>query len=127
VLFYIFDTGALTAAERGDGWVRRYLDLARTGHATIAIPIVCVLEWWRGRTDVREEVLEAATAILPLTMKIAQAAGVAQAKVKGATAIDAAVMATAALSPGSIVVTRDVHDFARLQSHFKDVRVFGGA
>ena len=120
---YVLDTGALIAAERGDPWVMKFFALRHRGQALLLIPLVCVLEWWRGRTDVREEILRAAD-IEPLTMTIAKAAGQAQAKVKGATSIDSAVMATAALR-GGIVLTRDVRDFARLREHFKAVRVFG--
>lgn len=120
---YVLDTGALIAAERGDRWVMRFFALRHRGQALLLVPMVCLLEWWRGRTDVREEILLAAE-IEPLTIPIAMAAGQAQAKVKGATPIDAAVMATAALREG-IVLTRDVGDFDRLREHFRSVRVFG--
>ncbi len=123
-LHFVFDTGALIAAERDDAWVLRYFELAERGLARITIPRVVVLEWWRGRTNVREKILAAATTVEALADDIAKAAGVAQAKVKGATPIDAAVMATASLREG-IVVTRDVDDFADLGVHFKGVRVFG--
>jgi predicted nucleic acid-binding protein len=68
--------------------------------------------------------LDAASTVEPLSDDIAKAAGVALAKVKDATAVDAAVMATAALR-GAIVITRDVDDFAALGRHFVGVRVFG--
>lgn len=123
MLRYVLDTGALIAAERGDPWVMRFFGLRHRGQALLLIPLVCLLEWWRGRTDVREEILRAAD-IEPFTIAIAKAAGQAQAKVKGATPIDSAVMATAALH-GAIVVTRDVRDFEKLREHFKGVRVFG--
>lgn len=123
-LHFVLDSGALIAAERDDAWVLRYFDLRERGLARITIPRVAVLEWWRGRTDRREKVLAAATDLEPLSDDIARAAGLAQAKVKGATPIDSAVMATAALR-GGIVVTRDVADFAALANHFKGVRVFG--
>lgn len=45
-------------------------------------------------------------------------------RVKGATAIDAIVMASAALR-GDLVLTSDVHDLERLRSHFPTVRVLG--
>lgn len=123
-LHFVLDTGALIAAEDRDEWALRYFELRTRGLARLTIPRVCVLEWWRGRTDRREKILEAASTVEPLADDIAKAAGVALAKVKGATAIDAAVMATAALRHG-IVITRDLKDFAALSSHFTGVRVLG--
>lgn len=123
-LHFVFDTGALIAAERDDAWVLRYFELRQRGLARVTIPRVVLLEWWRGRTDRREKILAAATSVDPLADDIAKAAGVAQAKVRGATPIDAAVIATASLRDG-MVVTRDVRDFAQLCTHFKGVRVLG--
>jgi predicted nucleic acid-binding protein len=123
VLVYVLDSGALIAAERGERWVMKFFALRHRGQALLLVPVVCVLEWWRGRTDVREEILRAAE-VEPLTLAIAKAAGQAQAKVKGSTPIDSAVMATAALR-GGVVVTRDVGDFEKLREHFRGVRVLG--
>jgi hypothetical protein len=50
------------------------------------------------------------------------AVGEALAAVRGATAIDAVVMASAA-SRGDVVLTSDPHDLDRLRSHFPTVRV----
>jgi predicted nucleic acid-binding protein len=58
----------------------------------------------------------------PLTDARAKLAGVAQARVPHATAIDAMVMASAA-SRGDIVFTSDVLDMERLRSFFAAVRV----
>jgi len=122
-LLYIFDTGALIAAERHDTWVERYIELAERGLARITIPAPCLIEWWASRTDKREAILRLSTVDL-LSVSIFQAAGVARAAVKGAMPIDSVVIATAALLNGA-VVTRDVEDFAALQAHFPDVAVFG--
>jgi hypothetical protein len=54
--------------------------------------------------------------------RIAQRAGEGLAAVKGATPIDAIVMATAALR-GGLVYPSDFGDLDRLRSHFRDVRV----
>ncbi len=43
---------------------------------------------------------------------------------KGATAIDAIVMASAA-QRGDLVVTSDVHDLERLRSFFPSTRILG--
>jgi len=125
-LHFVLDTGAVIAADRDESWILRYFDLRRRGLARITIPRVVILEWWRGRTDRRERILAAATYVEPLADDVAKAAGVALGKVKGATPIDAAVMATASLRDG-IVITRDVDDFAALAHHFKGVRIFGAS
>jgi predicted nucleic acid-binding protein len=122
-VLYVFDTGALIAAERRDAWVKRYIELVERGSATITTPAPCLVEWWAGRSDAREALLRFSTIDL-LSVPIFEAAGVARAMVIGATPVDAIVMATASLLNGT-VVTRDVEDFELLQAHFPDVAVFG--
>ena len=123
MLSYVFDTGALIAAERGKERASRFLRLVRVGRARIIVPLPVVAEWWRGRTDAREEILAASRVVA--TVEIAQTAGVALARTKDVHArltIDAIVMATAALLD-AIVVTGDPRDFARLSVHFPGVSV----
>ncbi|HEX3594132.1 MAG TPA: PIN domain-containing protein [Polyangiaceae bacterium] len=123
MLSYVFDTGALIAAERGKERASRFLRMVRSGRARILVPLPVVAEWWRGRTDAREEILAASRVVA--TVEIAQAAGVALARAKNAHAgltIDAIVMATAALLD-AIVVTGDPQDFERLSVHFPGVSV----
>lgn len=120
---YVFDTGALIAAERGKERAARFLRLVRIGRARIVVPLPAIAEWWRGRTDAREEIL-AATEIIG-SIEIVKAAGVSLAKLKDVDAklvIDAIVMATAALMD-AIVVTSDPEDFERLGTHFAGVSV----
>lgn len=120
---YVFDTGALISAERGKERAARFLRLVRIGRAHILIPLPVVAEWWRGRTDVRQEILAASQVVASL--EAAKAAGVALARSKsidGKLTIDAIVMATAALSD-AVVVTGDPEDFKRLSSHFPGVAV----
>jgi predicted nucleic acid-binding protein len=120
---YVFDTRALISAERGKERAARFLRLVRIGRARIIIPLPVVAEWWRGRTDAREEILAACQVVASL--EAAKAAGIALANVKdvdGALTIDAIVMATAALLD-AIVVTGDRKDFARLAHHFSGVAV----
>jgi predicted nucleic acid-binding protein len=120
---YVFDTRALIAAERGKERAARFLRLVRIGRAQILIPIPVVAEWWRGRTDGREEILAACRVVASLDAT--KAAGVALARVKhvdAALTIDAIVMATAALAD-AIVVTGDPDDFTRLSAHFAGVAV----
>jgi len=116
-----FDTGALIALERR---TQRIWDIYRTAlqdAVPVTVPVAVVLEWWRGRTDVRERIL-AGVRIEPLHTTLARAAGEALASVKTATPIDAVVMASAALR-GDIVYTSDVSDLERLRRHFPSVRV----
>jgi predicted nucleic acid-binding protein len=120
---YVFDTGALVSAERGKERSLRFLKLVRLGRARIVVPLPVIAEWWRGRTDAREEIL-AATQIVA-TVEIMKAAGIALARTKSADAkvtVDAIVMATAALL-GAIVVTGDANDFEHLSRHFSGVPV----
>jgi predicted nucleic acid-binding protein len=123
ILRYVFDTGALISAERGKARAARFLRLVRIGRARITIPLPVVAEWWRGRTDAREEILQACQVVASLAA--AKAAGIALARAKdvdGKLTIDAIVMATAALL-NAIVVTGDPNDFERLSPHFPGVVV----
>lgn len=120
---YVLDTGALIAAERGKQRIGRFFRSAAMGRARLLIPLVVVAEWWRGRTDAREEIL--ASAEISASVRVVQTAGVALARAKDVDAsrtIDAIVMATAALFDG-IVITSDPDDLARFATHFRGVTV----
>lgn len=119
----IFDTGALIALERRSQRVRNIITRAAALGVRISVPTAVVTEWWRGRTDARERILRCLT-IDPLSERVAKLAGEALVHIKGATAIDAIVMASAAISAG-VVYTSDIDDLTRLQAHFPGVRVFG--
>lgn len=87
------------------------------------MPLPVIAEWWRGRTDAREEIL-AATQVVA-TVEIMKAAGVALARTKNVDAkltVDAIVMATAALLD-AVVVTGDPDDFNKLAQHFSRVPI----
>lgn len=120
---FVLDTGALIAAEHRRLRMKRLLELARAETIALVVPGVCIAEWWRGRTDVRERILSASIVDHgdDALMKLA---GEAQARVRASTAIDAIVMATAARR-GGMVLTSDVDDMQRLQTAFPDVRVLG--
>jgi predicted nucleic acid-binding protein len=120
---YVFDTGALISAERGKPRALRFLQLVHAGRARILVPLPVVAEWWRGRTDVREEILGATEIVASLSA--AKAAAVALGRMRDAGArltIDAIVMATAALAD-AIVVTGDARDFDKLSAWFSGVVV----
>jgi len=120
---YVFDTGALISAEKGKERASRFLRLVRSGRARILVPLPVIAEWWRGRTDAREEILAASQVVASIAAM--KAAGIALGRMKDIHAkltIDAMVMATAALAE-AIVVTSDPNDFERLAPHFPGVAV----
>ncbi|MBL8612827.1 MAG: PIN domain-containing protein [Myxococcales bacterium] len=117
------DTGALVAIERRKQRGTQLLELARRRLAVLAVPVPVVAEWWRGRTDVRERILDAVS-VEPLTLATAKSAGEALASVPRCTAVDAMVMAFAA-ARGDAVFTGDTDDLERLRAFFPTVRVLG--
>lgn len=118
-----FDTGALIALESKKQRTVQIFQTVLARGDDVTVPAAVVAEWWRGRTDIRDDILESVVVEL-LTPAIAKSAGEAQAVVRGATAIDAIVMASAARR-GDVVLTSDVGDLERLRSFFPGVRVVG--
>jgi hypothetical protein len=86
----------------------------------ITVPAV-VIEWWRGRTDVRERILNGLR-VESLFEPLARTAGEALAAIPSARAIDAVVMASAAMR-GDVVYTSDIGELEALRRHFPGVRV----
>src|SRR3954469_14889671 len=115
-----FDTGALIALERRGQRIRKVLERATEQKVRITVPAAVITEWWRSRNDVRERIL-AGVRVEPLSESLAKVAGEALAAIKGATPIDAIVMASAA-QRGDVVYTTDVSDLANLTSYFQSVR-----
>lgn len=124
---YVFDTGALIGAERRKKRALDYVALVHRGRAEIVTPVVCVVEWWRGRTD-RCDALLRAIVVQPLTLGTAKAAGTALgalgARGHAGLSIDAAVAAFAALLDAP-VVTSDRDHLAIFQRVFPGLRVLG--
>lgn len=120
---YTLDTGALIALERRRQRMLGFLQIARADKITVVVPSVCIAEWWRGRTDVREKIL-AAVIVEHTDDALVRLTGEALAAVPTATCIDAMVMASAARR-GGVVLTSDVDDLTRLQAAFPSVRVLG--
>ena len=85
---------------------RKVLERATEQRVRITVPAGVITEWWRSRNDVRERIL-AGVRVEPLSEGLAKIAGEALAAVKGATPIDAIVMASAA-QRGDVVYTTDV-------------------
>lgn len=118
-----FDTGALIALERRRQRMKEIVERALAKDQPLTVPADVVGEWWRGRTDLRDSILESVD-VEPLTETLAKRAGEALAAVKGATLVDAIVMASAA-SRGDIIYSSDVEDLEGLRRHFPTVRVLG--
>ncbi len=119
---FTFDTGMLIAVERRKQRALEFLRRADELQITLTIPTPIIGEWWRGRTDAREQLLRA-VAVEPLSEAVAVLAGEAIADVRAATIIDAYVMASAAMR-GDDVLTSDLADLERLRSFFPNVRLF---
>jgi predicted nucleic acid-binding protein len=115
-----FDAGALIALERRRATMAKVFRVARERGVHIVVPAPVVAEWWRGRTDVRTDLLDSVH-VEPLTRELAQAAGEALAAVASATTIDAIVMASAA-QRADTVYTSDPKDLAALHRHFDRVK-----
>jgi hypothetical protein len=113
-----FDSGALIALERRDLSMLIKLRVLHQAGVPITIPANAVVEWWR-KGHGQSAILDLGT-VEALKESIAKAAGEALAKVRGATAVDATVMASAA-QRGDRVFTSDPTDMQRLQGHFRAV------
>ncbi len=121
---FTFDTGMLIALERRkQRATEAFRAIVQRGFLPV-VPAVAFVEWWRGRSDVREEIA-AAVVVEEMPPVLCRVAGEALAAVRGATIVDATVMASAALRGGGVVYTSDVRDLTRLQRHFPTVRVIG--
>ena len=116
------DTGALIALERGGARMLRIVSAAVQSDTRITVPTVVVAEWWRGRASKRMQRLLDGIDIEPLDARLAKIAGDAIGAVRGATTLDAIVMASAA-QRGDTVFTSDVEDLAHLAAFFRGVRV----
>lgn len=119
---FTFDTGMLIALERRkQRATQAFQNIVRRGFLPI-VPAVVYVEWWRGRSNIREEIL-AAVVVEDMPPSLCRAAGEALASIRGSTLADAVVMASAALRGGGIVFTSDVDDLKQLQRHFPTVSV----
>jgi predicted nucleic acid-binding protein len=101
--------------------VEAFQTMTRRGLVAFVPAIVCV-EWWRGRTDVREALLKAVI-VEDMPPLLCRAAGEALAAVPQASLTDAIVMASASLRGGGVVYTSDIEDLTRLSRHFPTVRI----
>jgi len=117
------DRGALIAYERSERRVMVHLKEATLRGIGLTVPSVTITEVWRGGArSARLAMLFEACNVEWLDDSLARIAGEAMGKVKGAAAIDAIVMASAA-QRGDSVLTSDSGDLIRLRSYFPAVRV----
>lgn len=123
------DTGALIAMERKKLRGMMLLKAAKEHRAQLFAITPVVAEWWRGRSEVRDQIKIAVT-LVPFPVSAAEAAGVVLGKMRSAgerakLCVDAMVMAFAATHGGALIYTSDVDDMLRLTHYFPDVRVLG--
>jgi hypothetical protein len=116
-----YDTGMLIAIDRRKQRALAVHEWLREERIAVSVPWVVVVEFWRGRTDRRDAILRSVDIEAP-SLKLAKSAGAALGAVKGATTIDAIVMASAALR-GDVVYTGDLDDLSLLQRYFPSVRL----
>jgi predicted nucleic acid-binding protein len=110
-----FDTGALIALERRRDAMRKVYAAAISAGFAITVPTVVITEWWRaGHLEKERLVILRSVRVEPLFEHVARVAGAALGFTRGAGAIDAIVMASAALR-GDTVYTSDPHDLRVLQ------------
>lgn len=113
-----FDTGMLVALERRHAGALALLRACRLSRASITIPAAVVAEWWRGT---HRALLESGR-VEALTPELAERAGELLSSTAGSNAVDATVVASAALR-GDLVVTGDAHDLRELAAHVSGVTV----
>jgi predicted nucleic acid-binding protein len=123
------DTGALIAMEKRKPRATMLLRAAREQRAELFATTPVIAEWWRGRSDRRDDIKFGVT-IVPFPLPAAEAAGLVLGQIRTAServrlAIDVMVMAFAALHGGGLVYTSDVEDLARLSEYFPSVRILG--
>ena len=117
------DTGALIGFERAARRTMTQLKLAEQFGYELTVPTPVIVEAWRGgKRSARVAALLEACVIEPLFPDLARIAGEAIAAVKGATVVDAVVMASAARR-GDRVLTADFADLDRLRAYFPSVRL----
>lgn len=127
-----YDTGMLIALERSKSRALQIHERLTERGIRLTVPMVVVAEWWRGRTDDRDDILRSVdVAVGDPCRLVAKVAGEALARVhtkrddqvcRSKLLVDAVVMASAALR-GDIVYTSDVADLSWLGVSFPGVKL----
>ncbi|MBN9166428.1 MAG: hypothetical protein BGO98_05920 [Myxococcales bacterium 68-20] len=117
-----FDTGALVAIERRDRTMLAFMTAALAAGSRITVPSPVVSEWWRGQRGPAARILDAVV-VEPLSASLAKVVGETLGAVRGATVVDAVVVASAARR-GDLVLTSDLDDLTRIRDvAFPSVRI----
>ena len=127
-----YDTGMLIALERHKSRALQIHARLRERKIRVTVPMVVVGEWWRGRTDDRDDILcsvdvEIGETCRRVAMMAGEALGASRPKrgeetCRSKLLVDAIVMASAALR-GDVVYTSDLEDLSRLGRRFPGVRL----
>jgi hypothetical protein len=106
--------------------MRKVYVAAIAGGFIITVPTVVVTEWWRsGYREKERAILLRSVRVEPLFEHVARLAGTALGLVQGAGAVDAIVMASAAVR-GDTIYTSDAKDLVALQARvpaFRGVQI----
>ena len=125
------DSGALIALEDRSSRIAAIIEATRLTTKRVTVPMAVIAEWWRD-TPAQRYVRTLFTVEPMSDEKLAKRAGVAlgklrkpgeeRSKKRRASAVDAIVMASAALR-GDIVYTSDREHMGRLMTSFENVEV----
>jgi len=111
----VFDSGAVTALAKGNIEARSFVrEALKSGHGVV-LPSVVVAETTRGtpRDAPIDRVIKHAT-VVALDLKLARMAGRLLHGARSKQTIDAIIVATADLAPGSAILTGDERDITAL-------------
>ena len=118
------DTGALVPIERRRRSMLAFMTEALESGLRITVPTCVVGEWWRGQRSPAARILDAVI-VEPLNLALAKLAGETVAHVRGASLVDAVVVASAA-QRGDLVLTADLDDLSKIRDRaFPRVRLRG--
>lgn len=120
-----FDTGALIRlVDQRHLSMRKIFANAQLAGVEIHVPAVVVTEWWRSGVMEKERVRYLrAMRVVPIDEPTARIAGEAMGQLRGATAIDAILMAVAWRNGDACVYTSDPIDLTILRDGFSPFRV----
>lgn len=117
-----FDTGALIALERREDRMRAFFAALHARGTRITVPTAVISEWWRGQRGPLARILDTVV-VEPLSRPLAMLVGETLGAVRGASLVDAIVVASAARR-GDTVLTSDLGDLTRIRdAAFPSVRL----
>lgn len=111
---YVYDTGALLAAERGDNKVLSWHDDANVLGYRPLVPAPVLAQAWRGGPQARISRMLKGCVVVSLDEAMARSVGTLLAEAGARDVADASVAILASRSPGAAVVTSDPDDLRQL-------------